>query len=235
MPKTRKHHPTRRNPSNEVQEQPDFDSNDDSYLELTYRDLPVQSNTRFTEVYETETMSQNGVPLIPVVQDIFDRISADDLPVSADSPVKCLPSQDSKIDITPILNFIPDDDPEVVEPEANENLPADTSDTWVDQRIPARETEIICEHETAKEKKETNGNTIRKSNRVRQRPRIFTYPELGNPLVSIVQSLFQSLSKAVTDSIVESSFTNSPEPVVTQPVSCMHRDVHRVNGGGCNP
>lgn len=64
---------------------------------------------------------------------------------------------------------------------------------------------------------------------------MFTYPELGNPLVSIVQSLFQSLSTAVTDSIMESRFTNSPDPVVTQPVSCMHRDVHRVNGGGCNP
>ncbi len=34
----------------------------------------------------------------------------------------------------------PDGDPEVVESKANENLPADTSDTWVDQRIPARET-----------------------------------------------------------------------------------------------
>ncbi len=105
LPKTRKRPPTRRNLSNEVQEQPDFNSNNDSYLELTYRDLPVQSNTRFTEVYETETRSQNGVPLIPVVQEIFDRISADDLPVSADSPVKCLPSQDSEIDSTPTFTF----------------------------------------------------------------------------------------------------------------------------------
>ncbi len=95
--------------------------------------------------------------------------------------------------------------------------------------------QIICEHENAKEKTENDGNVIRKSNRVRQKPCIFTYPELGNPLVSIVQSLFQSLSTAVTDSIVENSFTNSPEPVVTQPVSYMHRDVHRVHRGRCNP
>ncbi len=59
---------------------------------------------------------------------------------------------------------------------------------WVDQRIHAGETEIICEHENAKEKTETDGNVIRKSNRVKQKPCIFTYPELGNPLVSIVDN-----------------------------------------------
>lgn len=145
-------------------------------------------------------------------------------------PVRPPGPEHSTIESVPTLNYLPVDDPEV-----DENLPVVASDTPTDQSIPVKETEKVCEHESAQEQNENDGNFIRKSNRVRQKPRVFTYPELGNPLVSIVQSLFQSLSTAVTDSIMESRFTNSPDPVVTQPVSCMHRDVHRVNGGGCNP
>lgn len=195
LPRTRKRPPTRRNPSNEEQEQ--SESDDDSCVELMYRDLPAQTNTRLTEVYETAARSQNNVPLIPAAQNTVDCISTHDIPVSVDSPDECLPeSETPALDSTPILNLVPVDDPEVVEPEANENLPADTSDAQVDQRIPAEETETVCEHETAKEQIEKDGNVIRKSNRVRQKTQIFTYPELGNPLVSIVQSLFQSLSTA---------------------------------------
>lgn len=43
--------------------------------------------------------------------------------------------------------------------------------------------------------------TVRRSSRERTKPKLLTYPQLGNPLVSIVQSLFQSLSEAVTSSI----------------------------------
>lgn len=42
---------------------------------------------------------------------------------------------------------------------------------------------------------------VRRSSRERTKPKLLTYPQLGNPLVSIVQSLFQSLSEAVTNSI----------------------------------
>ncbi|CAG5866853.1 unnamed protein product [Menidia menidia] len=41
----------------------------------------------------------------------------------------------------------------------------------------------------------------KRPSRQRTRPKILTYPKLGNPLVSVVQSLFQSLSEAVTGSI----------------------------------
>lgn len=234
LPRTRKRPPTRRNPSTEVQEQPNSDSDDDIPLELPYRDPLVCTNTRFIEVYETEKRLQNDVLSNHVVQDSVDNISTEDLPVLADSSAEYLPeSERSRIDSIPILNYLPVDDPEIVEPEANENVPAVASDTFTNQSIPVEQTERVCEHETAKE--QNDENFIRKSNRVRQKPKKFTYPELGNPLISIVQSLFQSLSTAVTDSITESSFTDSSKPVLTQPVSCMHRDVHRVNGGGCNP
>lgn len=42
---------------------------------------------------------------------------------------------------------------------------------------------------------------LRRSSRERIKPKLLTYPELGNPLVSIVQSLFQRLSDAVTNTI----------------------------------
>lgn len=42
---------------------------------------------------------------------------------------------------------------------------------------------------------------VRRSSRERTKPKLLTYPQLGNPLVSIVQSLFKSLSEAVTNSV----------------------------------
>lgn len=40
-------------------------------------------------------------------------------------------------------------------------------------------------------------HNLRQSNRVPKPPKRFHYPELGNPLTSVVQNLFQSLSEVV--------------------------------------
>lgn len=47
------------------------------------------------------------------------------------------------------------------------------------------------------------GGTLRRSTRDRKAPERLTYPELGNPLVTIVQSLFQSLTQVITESILQ--------------------------------
>lgn len=157
LPRTRKRPPTRRNPSTEVQEQPNSDSDDDIPLELPYRDPLVCTNTRFIEVYETEKRLQNDVLSNHVVQDSVDNISTEDLPVLADSSAEYLPeSERSRIDSIPTLNYLPVDDPEIVEPEANENVPAVASDTFTNQSIPVEQTERVCEHETAKEQNDEN-------------------------------------------------------------------------------
>lgn len=57
-------------------------------------------------------------------------------------------------------------------------------------------------------------NTVRRSSRQREPAKRLTYPELGNPLVTVVQALFQSLSTAITKSFVEPSFTSQPEPKI---------------------
>lgn len=46
--------------------------------------------------------------------------------------------------------------------------------------------------------------------RDRKATKRLTYPELGNPLVTIVQSLFQTLSDVFTDSLEEPSFPKTP-------------------------
>ena len=57
-------------------------------------------------------------------------------------------------------------------------------------------------------------DSLRRSSRQRGPTRRLTYPELGNPLVTVVQALFQSLSMAITKSFVEPSFTPLPEPEI---------------------
>ena len=59
-----------------------------------------------------------------------------------------------------------------------------------------------------------NQTEVGRSTREREPSRKLTYPELGNPLVAIVQNLFQSLSTAISNSLVEPSLTPLPEPEV---------------------
>lgn len=56
--------------------------------------------------------------------------------------------------------------------------------------------------------------TVRRSTRQRAKTRTLTYPELGNPLVTVVQSLFKSLSSAITESLDKPDFTRLPEPEI---------------------
>lgn len=49
--------------------------------------------------------------------------------------------------------------------------------------------------------------------RDRKAAKRLTYPELGNPLVTIVQSLFQTLSDVFTDSLEETSFPKTPRVI----------------------
>lgn len=60
-------------------------------------------------------------------------------------------------------------------------------------------------HSFGSSESETNDRP-RKSSRHREPVERLTYPELGNPLITVVQSLFQSLSTVITDSL------NVPKP-----------------------
>ena len=60
----------------------------------------------------------------------------------------------------------------------------------------------LKEHlETVQKSDSEISQPIRRSERNRQPSRRFHYPELGNPLVTVVKSLFQWLSAAFSDSL----------------------------------
>lgn len=67
---------------------------------------------------------------------------------------------------------------------------------------------------------DTNGSDVeassalRRSSRHREQSKRLTYPELGKPLVAIVQSLFQSLSAVIADSLSEPSPIPLAEPEI---------------------
>ncbi len=76
---------------------------------------------------------------------------------------------------------------------------------------------------------------LRRSVRHREKPKNLTYPELGNPLVTIVQSLLQGLNAALSESLQDSSRMGQPAFQGYAPVSDMQRDLHNSKRGGCNP
>lgn len=81
---------------------------------------------------------------------------------------------------------------------------------------PSPERQVENEDETETFQTETQ---VRRSERIRQPSQRLTYPQLGNPLVTVVKSLFQGLNKALIDSLV---------PDVAYPTRAMHGDVHEI-------
>lgn len=225
LPKTQKRPSTRRNPSYDIQKQPDFDVDDDVSEALVYQDPPVLKDTRIVEVYETGKNLQN-TPTVPLPQIVY----SDDLPgeIASLSP-ECLPeSENLENESMPTLRDLRVD-PDAVELDSSENLPVEVPETVVGQDTSVEDRERVGDNGTVEEQAENDNNFIR---------RLDTNHECSLTLNWVILwslSLFQSLSTAVTDSIIENGISSSPDPIITQPVKCMHRDVHRVSGGGCNP
>lgn len=112
-----------------------------------------------------------------------------------------------------------------------ENLPDITSESVERNPMESRDEDHI-EGEVPTE--ETDGQTeVRRSLRRREPTRRFHYPELGNPLVSIVTSLFQGLNTALSNSLNDNASRDwstcnpfeIPQIIVTKQPT-MHRDVH---------
>lgn len=85
-----------------------------------------------------------------------------------------------------------------VDPEKSPETDSQTKD------ISDMPIEIVTDTDQCPEATDTNDtitDPLRRSNRHREPAQRLTYPELGNPLVTVVQSLFQSLAVAFTDSL----------------------------------
>lgn len=89
------------------------------------------------------------------------------------------------------------------------NLPEEDLDNVHPSTEPAQESEgntsVMGETDI-----QTEGDSSRRPIRDRKATKRLTYPELGNPLVTIVQSLFQTLSDVFADSLEEPSFPKTP-------------------------
>lgn len=111
------------------------------------------------------------------------------------------------------LPKFPDNTPNIMD----ETLPvlSDLSDS--DEESLETETEAPMTGAVVNE--DGKDTTHRHSNRKKVPPKRFHYPQLGNPLVSIVQSLFQGLSLAFTDMLQGTNYNeagpNGPHPVIT--------------------
>lgn len=115
---------------------------------------------------------------------------------------------------------LPDDapvsegDPTVDAPVGEENLPDKMPDCGKDIPVNARGKEPeqvpvdISDTDPSKSAKPHEVDSVRHSVRNRMKPERLQYSHLGNPLLSIVQSLFQGLSLAFTDVFQE---TKDPE------------------------
>ena len=215
---------TRQSPrdgSSDESERQDSNSEDHDFTYLYGHGNLVVDTTGVNYVPETvESCTRNtesqSLPVSTVEQDPPDVAEAfpEDVPVVTVDPnvldesilPETSPTESNLPDVSPEDNALPDVSPEDnalpdVSPEDNA-LPDVSPD---DNRSPdAEQTEgntDIIDHNDSEDREH-----IRKSSRHREPVERLTYRELGNPLVTIVQSLFQSLSTAITASL------NDPDP-----------------------
>lgn len=84
------------------------------------------------------------------------------------------------------------------------------------------------------EETEPVGGLIR-TQRSHEPPRRLHYPQLGNPLSMVIQSLLSSLSTALTNSLEENLEPSSSSPTIVTVQPQMQRDLHTFRRGECNP
>lgn len=119
----------------------------------------------------------------------------------------------------PSQNILPEDrNPELTSvPEEGMRETQETQEQFISTDTAPDQT---CEQEEP---------TLRRSSRHREPPRMLTYPEFGNPLVTIVRSLFQGLSTAIVESLPNLANLEHLSAITTQPLS-MQRDLHIQRG-----
>lgn len=130
-----------------------------------------------------------------------------ELPQTVSSPDNMRPLDESLGEVTEV-NEPTDSEVQETMPTGNEieggYLPS--SDPIGDEEEMDMSTDVQDLEERTKQEVNTKGDlsesvNLRRSNRNPKPPKKFHYPQLGNPLTSVVQNLFQSLSEAVINSM----------------------------------
>lgn len=215
---------TRQHPTTDPDEpELEYHSEEDNYP-LYYPPLPPKEISRSIEEYEVvfppkaksnhaneQPKSDNSqvsedVTVPDIAQEHMDMTETVNLPDCGNLPdMENLPENDKipEMEKPPEMENLPEpakEGAQITPPNEKDNA----SDSTKTNDEEATQTHV---NETEPVNNETERNdpeaeqSVRRSSRERTKPKHLTYPQLGNPLVGIVQSLFQSLSEAVTGSI----------------------------------
>lgn len=176
------------------------------------------SETRFTTVHkvlrpndpkeDSEESLNFEIIHSPSAEDAALREQSNDLP--ADVPEQALPTG-------AVGEHLPVEVPMEYLPDVPENLEAShlPDETSVNDQEKAEDE--CSEHNQISdvEENELSGDLPRRSVRRRKRPKILTYPQLGNPLIHVVQSLFQGLNTAFVNALGGSESLNGLPEIST--------------------
>ncbi|XP_030582401.1 uncharacterized protein LOC115778497 [Archocentrus centrarchus] len=213
-PKSIRRPRTRQTANTEDTELEESNETDHEFFIPWVEESPCQRITRFTTVHEYSKPSPN-MDILPEPsagqdgseeniepEELEDHSLSDNLPDEDDPGTECgnLPSPNESVDEEP--GTLPDKSPEEAGKELRDhpkNLPEGLQS---DDPITTQ--------------------PLRRSERNRQPPRRLDYQDLGNPLVTVVKSLFQGLSTAFTNSLND---RNGHYGIY------MQRDVHDIQQG----
>ena len=198
---------TRQHPQ-PVPDERELDSeDDDDFLSYSFHD-PVSRFTSSTHEYHVtmplrEKSSSSVEPTCSDTAAVSNCVpeESDDIPHRSPS----LPERECSPEVEPIS---------ITDQPEKENLPEQSPDEPVDNIEITHQNETEINEEGDNRDEGETQTTVRRSLRQREPPKRLTYPQIGNPLVTIVQTLLQSLSTAITNSLVESSLTPLPEPEI---------------------
>lgn len=169
-------------------------------------DLAPESGTRNAESQpmQLSTFEQEPPEVAAAFPEDAPMVNADlNLPEIAERSLpETSPAESNLPEISPTESNLPEVNPEETT-SPNENTDVDQPETEEDnnEQEDAVPDAVQIEEDAQGHNDSEDTQSMRKSSRHRAPTKIFTYPELGNPLITVVQSLFQSLSTAITDSL----------------------------------
>lgn len=200
---------TRQHPITDPDEQ-DYDSEEGDNYPLYYPSSPLRELSRSFEEYRVIfPLNTHSNPAVEQPKSGNAQVSEPARPPERVDAPRETGSEVSASHDEPGNATLPDNDPleteNVPEPAREEEPKTQLGemDSAPDSNEEKSQTHIEMNEDPSvnKEHDPEAEQALRRSSRERLKPKLLTYPELGNPLVSIVQSLFQSLSDAVTNTI----------------------------------
>ncbi len=238
---------TRQNPGNANESSGDVNSEDDEEYPLR---LVTVEPAVFTMIPEVDPISpnvaleqQSNGNVIPLTKDLAPEAVPDEIEVE----IQIEAEEEASAASPPQLGCSDFEEPEGTGGDESESSMED-GEAPVPPISPAGESQLLA-MESAKPVPQTNDKatvshptelseeleeTVRCSNRQRTQPKRLHYTELGNPLIEVVQSLFQGLSTAITRSLngVDPLFHDQTSTTPFVPVT---RQPQRGCTGTCHP